>query len=218
MNLQNVIDQLSHGELRTVYMGDTSDGAPLDENRKGMLITHANMGLTALHTRFHLKERMAVLNLVEGQRSYKIEAEDLLRIESVRDLDDNEYVMNILNEPESLHTPDYRTLDVPTTLYGDLESPVLQVFYRANHALLNSMDRHKDSTLVEVDLPYTHLEPLILYMASRVMNPVGMESEFHTGNNYASKYELACQKLEQAGYGIDQTIRIADRFSSRGWV
>ena len=216
MNLKNVIDQLSHGELRNVFMADTSDGE-LGERQKEMLITHVTMGLSALHTRFFLKERTHIENLVSGTGSYMVDAPDLLRIEMVRDLVKDEYMINVLGEPESLHTSDYRTLDVPLALYGKLESPVLEVFYRANHLPLDTMAKYLPLDRTEIDLPYTHLEALILYVSSRVMNPVGMSETFHDGNNYAAKYEKACQRLELSGFELSQTGGV-NKFAKGGWV
>ena len=216
MNLKDVIDQLSHGELRNAFMADTSEGE-LGERQKTMLITHVTMGLAALHTRFFLKERTHVLNLVPGTGKYRIDAPDLLRIEAVRDLVNDEYLINVLGEPESLHTSDYRTLDVPLALYEKLESPVLEVFYRANHLPLDTMAKYLPLDQTEIDLPYTHLEALIMYVSSRVMNPVGMAETFHEGNNYAAKYEQACQRIELAGFEISQTGG-RNKFAAGGWV
>ena len=216
MNLKDVIDQLSHGELRNTFMADTSDGE-LTERNKEMLITHVTMGLTALHTRFFLKERTHVVNLVPGTGTYRINEPDLLRIEAVRDMVNDEYLINVLGEPESLHTSDYRTLDVPLALYEKLESPTLEVFYRANHLPLGKSVKYLPLDRTEIDLPYTHLEALTLYVASRVMNPVGMSETFHDGNNYAAKYEQACQRIELAGFEISQTGG-ANKFAVGGWV
>jgi hypothetical protein len=216
MNLKNVIDQLSHGELRNVFMADTTDG-DLNERQKEMLITHVTMGLAALHTRFFLKERTHVVNLLPDKRRYSIDEPDLLRIEAVRDLVNDEYLINVLGEPESLHTPDYRTLDVPLALYEEIASPVLEVFYRANHLPLDKLAKYLPLDRTEIDLPYTHLEALTLYVASRVMNPVGMSETFHDGNNYAAKYEQACQRLELSGFEVNQTGG-KNKFSAGGWV
>lgn len=217
MTLQDIIDQLSTGELRTAFLGDTTDGEPLGEYRTNALITHVKMGLTALHTRFNLKERMHVLPLTIGTQSYTLNLPDLLRIESVRDLNNDEYLINVLNDPESLHTPNYRTLDVPSDLAEILDTPTLQVFYRANHPTIDPLAKYLPLDRTEIDLPHTHLEPLVLYVASRVMNPVGMDQQFHTGNNYAAKYEQACQRLELTGYQLDQADS-QNRFISNGWV
>ncbi len=216
MNLQTVLDQLTAGELRTAFMGEMEHGA-LPKEKVGNIITHLNMGLNVLHGRFLLKEQMEVINLVPGTFSYVLDLPDLLRIESVRDLADNEYLLNLLNDPESLHTPNYKTLDIPKDLQIEKDVHLLQVFYRAKHPEIGQEARYEVPSTVEVDLPYTHLEALVFFIASRVLNPVGMNQEFHEGNNYAQKYEMAAQKLELSGYGIQQDFQ-QDRFRANGWV
>lgn len=58
------------------------------------------------------------------------------------------------------------------------------------------MDEFFEPSEVDVELPDMYLEALIYFVASRVMNPIGMNEEFHAGNNYAAKYEEECQRLE----------------------
>lgn len=216
MNLQTIFDQLTAGELRTVYLGELEAGKlPVDKRKT--LITHLNMALDVLHRRFLLKEQMEVVNLVPGQYSYPLQSADILRVEGVRDLEDNEYLLNVLNDPESIHTPNYKTLDIPNNLQTERDVSTLQVFYRAKHPVISQTSGAVDPATIEVDLPYTHLEALIYFMASRVLNPVGMSESFHEGNNYAQKYEMACQKLELSGYGIQQDY-VNDRFLANGWV
>ncbi len=53
-------------------------------------------------------------------------------------------------------------------------------------------------------MPYSHLEPLLYYVASRINNPIGMANEFHAGNSYAAKYEKSCQELEMVNLRVDQ--------------
>lgn len=52
---------------------------------------------------------------------------------------------------------------------------------------------------VDLQLPDMYLEALVYFVASRVFNPVGMNQEFYSGDNYANKYEMECQRLEALG-------------------
>jgi len=216
MNLQNVFDQLIAGELRTAFLGELVEGE-IPEDRKKTFLIHLNMGLNALHQRFLLKERFEVVNLTPEKYRYRLEAKDLLRIEAVRDLADNEYLLNILNDPESLHTPDHQTLDIPKNLQEENDVHALQVFYRAKHPELPVTALYLPPNMVQVDLPEVFLEALVYFMASRILNPVGMTNEFHEGNNYAQKYEMVCQRLELGGFGIQQDY-VQDQFRANGWV
>jgi hypothetical protein len=76
--------------------------------------------------------------------------------------------------------------------------------------------------LIETELPRTYLEALLYFVASRVFNPVGLESAvirapFHTGNNYYSKYEAACALLASVGLDVEETVEY-HKFSSKGFV
>lgn len=217
MTLQDVFDQLSFGELRTVFLGDITDGEPLDEDRRAALISHVSMGLTVLDTRFMLKEKVHNLHILEGTVNYRLDLPDLLRIEAVRDLENNEYLLNEPGNPESLHTPNYRTLTVPPTATEQLKSPSLLVYYKAMHPKLKGHVQYLPPSNVELDLPPTHLYALTLFIASRVMNPIGMDQEFHAGNNYAAKFEAECQRLEMSGHQVDK-LETTDRFTVGGWV
>ena len=62
-----------------------------------------------------------------------------------------------------------------------------------------------------------YLEALLMFVASRIMNPVGMSAEFHDGNNYAAKYEMACKKLEDQNVRLDKVTN-NDRITRNGWA
>lgn len=212
MTLQDIFDQLSHGELATVFAGDIT-GGPLEPDRKEKLIVHINMGLTALHKRFNLKQKTEVVNLVPETHTYVLTSPDLLRIEAVKDLEGNDYFLNDDNDACTLRTPNYKTLVLPM----DLDTTALIVTYRADHPAISKMKSYGYAPNIAVDLPPTHLEPLLYYIASRVHNPIGMTESFHTGNNYAAKYEASCQLLEQQGFNQSELHR-DDRFTRNGWV
>lgn len=103
------------------------------------------------------------------------------------------------NEVPRVFTPSYNTLRVPATVKGDS----LTVVYRANHPQIVNEVGYFELDTVTVDLPMSHLEPLLYYVASRVLNPVGMSQEFHEGNNYAAKFEQSCTQLMLQDMEVD---------------
>lgn len=216
MDLQMIFDQFTAGELRNVYVGDTTESI-LSEQQKEELIIHINMGLTELHKRFPLKENMTIINLSPDTFRYQLQESDVLRIESVRDLWDNEYLLNVEGDEDSMFTPSYRVLDVPKNLQTEKNVHALEVFYRANHPMIDKRNRFENPATVEVDLPHTHLEPLLYYVASRVLNPIGMSDQFHDGNNYAAKYEQSVQQLLNDGHMIQKGFTNSN-FRNSGWV
>lgn len=124
----------------------------------------------------------------------------------------------------SVTTPVASTLRVPAEIVANsvdlpdyLRTTRLSVVFRANHPIISQNVRGFNPDNYEVELPYSHLEPLLLFIASRVNNPMGMTNEFNAGNNYAAKYEAACQQLEQQNLRVDQGAQY-DRIRRGGWV
>lgn len=235
MNLQQVFDYLADGELSQVFMG-IGDGGRVPVENYGKLISSINLGLTDLHRRFLLKERVLEVELVDALTKYYLKSEygesstssqpvkyikdtsdpftdDLIKIERILDDEGVEIALNVVDDPCSIRTPDMTTLVVPE----ELETQSLLVYYRANHPNLSTSQATTDPSLVEVNLPITHLQALLYFVASRVLNPVGMTNEFHEGNSYLAKYEAACAAIMNGGVLVD-TQGDNTRLERNGWV
>lgn len=150
--------------------------------------------------------------------------DDIHKVESVWTAGGYEFALNDEAELYSLFTPSAAVLRVHSAvvinspeLPAHLKTDTLEVVYRANHPILDQNVGSFDPSTYEMELPYSHLEPLLLFVASRVNNPIGMTNEFHAGNSYASKYEQACQQLEVANLRVDQGMQ-SNRLQNNGWV
>jgi|AntRauTorckE6833_2_1112554.scaffolds.fasta_scaffold22770_2 hypothetical protein len=212
MNLQDVIDQLSGSELSNLFVFDDDVGT-IDVPSRTKLIPQLNLGMQLLYSRFFLKEGTEVVNMTEGVYTYPLSNTDVLRIEKVEDIAGNEYLLDVEGEPESLMRPNLRTLKTPEAM----EPMTLIVTYRAVPPKLSTADAAMEPIQVDVDLPYTYMEPLTLFIASRFMNPMGASEGFHEGNNYASRYEAACRQLEMQNYDLDRHDD-NNHFHNAGWV
>lgn len=246
MTLQEIFDQLSTGELSQVFFGEGGeavDGIRKEDRLKAL--RHVKLGLTALHKRFSLREVSLTIGLIEGRQTYMIDKkyaasnttstapekyiqdtaepyqEDLLKIERLYNDRGEEVPMNIVDDPESVRTISHNTLVIPSVVHS-AESPLyktetLKVVYRADVPKINDNLAVAYPAGIEIALSPAFLEPLLYFVASRVHTPIGISSEFHDGNNYASKYEMACQQLEQYGMALDSNV-VNDRFAVNGWV
>lgn len=158
--------------------------------------------------------------------------DDILKIERVLTADGMELGLNgeagrvAMFQPGALGVSPHRRYQVPSvytrsynTLYipGNVPGDTFTVVYRASHPALEYSTGYFDPSRIEVDLPPSHLEALLYYIASRIMNPIGMTEQFHEGNNYASKYEQECQRLELADLQID-TGEDTYPLERNGWV
>lgn len=234
MNLIEVFEQLTVGEFSQLAIGGQERGVISQANYKTVM-SHINLGLTALYRRFPLKEGHIKLDLQPGKKVYPLKMafavsnrrsnepvryiidslsspfqDDIHKIERVLTETGFTLGLNDISVKDSCHTPDMSTLVVPdsiihqTTQTPDhLKTETLDVYYRANHPILTMPLGYFEPKRVDIELPYSHLEALLYFVASRAHNPIGMSDEFHAGNNYAQRYEAACQELERLGLRID---------------
>ena len=243
MKLQDIFDQLSGGEFSQLSISG-QDAGVINANNYAKVLGHVNLGLTALYRRFTLEEGRLVLQMQEGQTKYKLMSpyavnavgsleavryiidtvddpfqDDIIKIERVLDELGEELGLNDASDPLSVFTPSALTLQLPTDPAEDkhLEVQALTVVYRANHPKLVVGGGAFTPATVEVQLPDTHMEPLLYYIASRVHNPIGMSNEFHAGNSYYAKYEAACQELEGKGLQVNHAS-VSGRLTRNGWV
>ena len=238
MKLSDILDQLSHGELSQVHVGGSDQCGVTEENR-GTIVSHINMGLTELHKRFVLREGRFKIKVIPGKFTYLLDKKhsesnegsdspekfikdaddpfenDLFKVERVYDEKNHELALNDKDNELSLRTPSYNMLVIPD--HKEFEAEELTVVYRANHPLLDFDDTVYPPEMVDVDLPMSHLEALLFYVAARVINPMGASGEFHEGNNYTSKFERAVQQLHAMNYRVD-TQSSNTRFERNGWV
>lgn len=236
IKLSEVFSQLTYGELSQVSIGGGEAGQINDDNYEH-IVAHINLGLTALYKRFPLKESHLKIIVQPGRITYPINSlfaisntaspeivkyiddtaeqfkNDVLKIERVYDSDGNEFDLNDSGNLSSFSTPSATVLRAPL----GLTATTLDLVYRANHPLITVGMGAFNPDAVELELPITHLEPLLLYVASRFHAPTGLVNEFNASNNYAAKYEAACQEIELRNLRVDQAGQY-DRLHEKGWV
>lgn len=150
--------------------------------------------------------------------------DDILKIESVLTDAGFEIPLNDVLNPLSVTTTGPTTLRLPAALVAqgqdlpdELKTSKLTVVYRAKHPFINANAPVFFPEQIELELPESHLEALLLFVASRATTPGGMVNEFHAGNNYASKFEMECQQLEKSNFQIDHG-NSNNRLLRNGWV
>lgn len=143
MQLQEVFDQLTYGEFSQLSIGGQAAGV-IDEHNYPNVIAHVNLGLTALFTRFHLRENQLLLALQTGQTNYRLHSSFAVNVrrsqEPVRYIKDtaaNPFVDDVLKVTQVLtdgklelglnnaadayavSTPSMASLTVPVELVTD---------------------------------------------------------------------------------------------------
>lgn len=247
MNLKEIFDQLTYGELSQISIGGGAAGQIRPEDY-AKLVAHTNLGLTALYKRFNLKVGRFTVELQPGLLNYQLNSaycksnarskqvlkyiddtampfkDTLLKVEYVFAETGFEFSVNNPVDLLSMNTPSQRVLTVPAdivakldTLPDELKTNTLEVVFRANHPKILTDEGEIEPEETELELPETHVDALLYYIASRVHTPAGIGGEDNTGNIYYQKYEMVCQELENQNLQIDKGAQY-NRIEKNGWV
>lgn len=223
MTLQDIFDSLTYGEFSQLRIGGAEVGV-IDDTNYDRVLSHVNLGLTTLYTRFNLKEVRTVFPLDAAVSTYVVTAADLLKIERVLTDADFELNLNVQSDMYSCFTPSLSMVRVPQvildqgpSLPDDYKTESFTMVYRANHPQIKTKFGLIFPEKVVLELPPTHVQPLLYFVASRVQAPIGMANEFNASNNYYAKYEAACQALEGKGIQVDQGDQNT-KLCRAGWV
>lgn len=150
---------------------------------------------------------------------------NILKIERVTNDLDIDYNLNDSNDRYSLYTPTMTSIRIPMDIIDrsnaistEYLTDYFEVVYRAKHDVIGENIDFIDVETVEIDLPDAYLELLLLFVAARIMTPMGAgQFEGLGGNNYMAKYEMAAQQVEQYNLKIDQNSRNT-RLYEKGWA
>lgn len=248
MKLTEVFTYLATGELSKVFLAETGGRDVVADDKQRPLAQSIQLGLTALHKRFSLKNKQLTLQLQNGKADYELHSrflvsststepvkyiedsplypfkDDILDVTAVFTNEGYDYPLNIRNDRYSAYFVNGKNLVIPKELVTDyidlpehFKTGKLKVDYRANHPSIIPRVGPINADRTEIDLPMSHLQALLYFVASRQTNPMGMVNEFNSGNNWYQKYELECRQLENEGLGLNVDLS-HNRFQRNGWV
>lgn len=233
--------------LGTGVVAEIGDEEGLPRENYEKIYPFLILGLTELHKRFLLRERELTIDLQDNQVSYILTydfavsntkssedpkyildssdtfQDDLMRIERIYgtySAKEYEIPLNEIDNAESIRTTSYNQFVIPSDTDLApwlLETSTLRVVYRADHPTIRSYLLKSKPGRTTITLPSTHLEALVWYIASRATNPKGAGDEFHEGNNYAKKFEMACAQLKSDNYEV-ASDSLNNKLSNRGFV
>lgn len=244
IKMLEVIELLTDCELSNMIYVD-SENQKLNMDHIPKLVRSINLGVLELHKRFNLKigtltvvldksrHRYALLpkyqtgNKPDGpddvkyikQGDDKISAQSILKLERIFDDKGHELKLNEVGDYESLTTPNDTTIQVSDWFLQKYPTENLRVEYRmAPKKVLMCEDFTDDWDCLDVDIPYSHLQALVYFVAMRSHSSTGFQantaSEF---NNYAQKYEIECTNLDVLNLRVDPQGR-NDRLVRGGWA
>ena len=232
MKLAELFDQLVYGELANTVIGKQG----INRDNHASMVTHINLGLYELYKRFNLKKDYVIVQQYAVVSEYTLSTkyalsntdsltsvkyivdnkgkpfkDNILKIETIENIIEEEpFIVGQLNNPESIQLNTLTSFTVPKPKDGLM----MKVVYRANHdrIIVDTADLLNQ----EIELPITHLESLLLYVASRYHGSLPSIDGVNEGAYYLSKFERSCAKISELGLAIkeeDTNYRIGNN----GW-
>jgi len=234
MLLSDLFDQLTYGELSQLFLGGV-DEAGIAKKDYPKVLAHIRLGLTALYTRFPLRQEEVILRQYEQIQLYHLERRfaatntesteqykyihdtefepffgNVLKIDRVFNEGGEELFLNDSSEYWSVHTPAHNSLLIP---YPHLENN-LSIIYRADHVSIEI--ENLEPTETEIVIPPSLISALCYFVGSRAYTTMNGE-HLQDGNNYMQRYEQSCLQQEQYGtMNKDETTQT--KLEINGWV
>lgn len=239
ITLDDLLRDLSYGELAQLNIGnfipEEHESEP-DPRSYAQLSSWINLGLKAIYSEFWLASAEIYIQQYEQIETYVLSydyavsntagsqaikyiidttenpfQDNVLKIEAAFDEDGVELPMNDITEELSIHTPTYRSIQIP---YPNNEN-MTAIQYRATHAKIN-FSSGMDPTAIEIAIPHPLHEALLWYVASRAFGSLGGDQGVE-GNDYYQKYTNRVATVRQQGLYI-QTEASNWRFDQNGWA
>lgn len=237
ITLDQFLKNLAYGELANIALSKSllsSDAADSYEK----VISHIQLGLTALHQRFLIRGGQVVIQNYPHIGRYYLDPiyaksnttstetykyiedtpgrpflDNVLKIEQVFDEVGREYALNESDVADPIFTPEYNCV----AMTPGVEGTYWTIVYRADHVSLPTTDVTPAN--VEIDIPAQYFEPLQAYVAGRIMSGQGhslFEGQVE-GDRLMMRYEMLCSLLESQNMDMDDNDTHI-RLEVNGWA
>lgn len=233
MLLKELFDRLATGELSQHTTGRTG---VIDPTHYPAIITQLNMGLTSLHTYFPLIEKEVFIQQYDHITEYQLNSkyalsnedtsiaykwiidspylpflDDVIRIESVYDELGIPLPLNDRNNPFSVYTSYWDTLQIPYPIASD----VLSLVYRAKHV---EIPRDADPETTEVSIPPVLEEALQCFVAGRMYVSLGNAASAGLSAYYSNRYDERVRYLEHNNILQTSTGESNIKLTNKGFI
>lgn len=239
LSLQDIFHDLTSGEFAQLNIGGKGKGS-IDPENYPALISHINLALLDLYTKFSLSERELTLELSEWMSAYELSSkyalsnpeepdngypkyiidspaapfiDDIIRIEEVFNEDGSKVALNQPHVPGGAFTPKYNVLQVPQSIDG----ATIFITYRARPKAIPTTGSI-DPSQVEIPLPMTHRSALLFYVAWRVFASVTGQDTSAVSQEYRMKYFDEVNQIQQLNLNLENTTNLNTRIYDRGWI
>jgi len=233
MNVAELYRRLSVGTLSNLTLGNKGDGTIREANKPGILV-HANDGLSALYSKFVLKQSRLLLQASSHRDLYPLRREhavssiaednpaaafildstaepflgDVVSVLSVADQFGRSYIVNSESDLWGLETPEPDVLRVPFAS----QDQIMSVVYQARHVELTG-DQSQ-----EIDLPVFLERALTHYVAAEVYGNMNTQEASFVADRNRLKYEEVCNQVEMKNLASTSHTSSKFKFDERGFV
>ncbi|MGL4616509.1 MAG: hypothetical protein ACRCVV_21980 [Shewanella sp.] len=238
-SLKQLYEDLNYGELSQIDLTGVDSGCEcgeFDDLAKRRVISHLNFALIALYTKFPIREKEVTIQLyphisqyffdykyaksnTESTEIYKYIEDtpsnpfkcDVLRIEDCYDEAGYQLCINSLNEPHSIFTPDYTSIQVPFS-GGDF---AISVIYRAAPTRI---EYGVDESAKVIEVPVYLYEALLYYITYRVHKTRSNQEAQAEALRALQLFDAKCVEVETRNLtqnSVDSTNLLID---TNGWA
>lgn len=234
MYLDDLYSMLAYGELSNHHMATVVPGE-IAAAKHPQIIHFANEGLMRLYTKFILKEKDCMIELVDGVTLYHLLPEyaavgynlaladyayirdtcfdpfinDVIKVLSVQNANGEQRPLNDPTSYWSVNTPTPKTIQVNTPRLGE----VLSVSYQASHAKLSGAEGGNKF----IELTDTLHGALTAFIAYKVYFNMNTPESQAIAQGHLAMFDNICNDVTEADALNLSISGVNTRFTSRGW-
>ena len=210
MTVQEVIDMAKFGELRNLKLGNLEDRA---------IVSYINLGLIELYKRFPLSVKEAIIELTDATNSeYTLPSDCMWLVSAYGEVPEdepyteyNELTINDENDPLSVNTVSWNTVQIPLGIKGSYVSLIYVAAPDATQKI--TYDEAGTYLTKELQLPAQLIEPLLFYIGYRAHGAMDGNIQSESNTHYM-RFDKSCQKIKTEGMftndNLDMT-RVTDK-------
>lgn len=234
MEIKDLYRNLSHGVLKNLTMSGEGSG-DIREKDRGSVILAANEALLRIYSRFILREKDALIQMVDGITSYHLLKrfaqfsgeggpehyryildmalepfeEDVIKIIAAYNSDGYQMPLNDNEAMYSLFTPQANVLQVP----NPEEGRALSVLYQARHPELIAGELSQP-----IELPDVLHGAFYAHIGYQLFESMGTVESIGKSQLLLQNYENICSEAEKNDSVQTSISTTNSRFEKRGWV
>ena len=236
MNVQELFQQLSYGELSNLSMAQQVPGQ-ISADQQAKVLMAVNDALKRLYSRFVLSEKDIIIELQAGVTNYHLLSryaesayipggqisypyikdltkepfkEDVIRILSVFSSTGHELPLNDVNHSASVFTPQLNVLQVPYPVQGQ----AIAVLYQALPEKLLIENYPSQQILI----PDTLEEALKAYVGYKIFAAINSQEATVKAADFLGIYESICSEVEAKDLVSNSVSSTNRRFAMGGWI